>query len=129
MNNKERAILDLLKRKGVTQPQLESLLESKERVIQVRQKRRTRKFKFGIVSDTHLIDRSCALDELHDFYKRCKREGVKDVVHAGDILSGMNVYKGQIVDLLRFGVDEHIEYGLMNYPKEDGIKTYFITGN
>jgi len=129
MNKKEKKVLDLLKSKGVSQQQLEVLLESKERFISIRQKRRTRKYKFGIVSDTHLVDKSCALDELHDFYKRCKREGVHDIVHAGDILSGMNVYKGQIVDLERYGIDEHLEFGLKNYPREEGIKTYFILGN
>lgn len=125
-------LLSLLEKKHITLKQLESMLTVKEaqkasaKIIQPK----TRDiFRFGIVSDTHLVDKACALTELHAFYERCKKEGVREIVHGGDLLTGQGVYPGQINDLLCFGVDEHIAYAAQNYPKIEGIVTYVVGGN
>lgn len=123
--------LELLSNKGLTLKQLQELLEVRtEKVVAINQRRRTRHFVLGIISDTHLLDKGCAIKELHEFYKLCKKRGVHHIVHAGDLLTGLgSVYKGQINDLIAYGADDHLQYVVDNYPKEQGIKTYFIAGN
>jgi len=120
---------ELLKSKGLTAKDLERLLQPKAVKVRVKEPRKTARYKFGIVSDTHLCDKSCALSELHDFYKRCEKEGIKEVVNAGDIVAGSGrIYAGQVNDLTVFGFDDQLEYVRENYPKFKG-KTYFINGN
>lgn len=121
----------LLEEKGVSQKELERLLTTKEQQklsTKVNQPRTKLVYTFGIVSDTHLVDKGCALAELHDFYKKCKAAGVTEIVHGGDLLTGQNVYPGQSNDLLCFGVDAHVDYAAENYPKLDGIKTIVCGG-
>lgn len=119
----------LLKAKGMTARDLERLLQPKPVKVKVLQPLKTKRYKFGIVSDTHLCDKSCALSELHAFYKRCEKEGIKEVVNAGDIVAGSGrVYPGQTNDLVVFGFDDQLDYVAEQYPKFNG-KTYFINGN
>lgn len=123
---------ELLKRKSVSVRQVEELLNARsvaKAAKKIVQPKTLEVFRFGIVSDTHLCDKACALDELWDFYEKCAELGVKEVVHGGDLLTGINVYPGQVNDLVCFGVDDHIEYAVREYPKVEGIKTLFIEGN
>ena len=120
---------ELLKAKGLTAKDLERLLQPKAVKIKVVNPRKTLNYKFGIVSDTHLCDKACAISELHDFYKKCEKEGIREVVHAGDVVAGSGrVYAGQPQDLSVFGFDDQLAYVAENYPKFKG-KTYFINGN
>lgn len=85
---------------------------------------------FAIVSDTHLCSRHEKLNELHTFYAICEKVGIQTVFHAGDLSDGNgSMYRGQLSELTVYGVDRQAEYVIRNYPKFDGIKTYFITGN
>lgn len=118
-----------LESKGVSIDEVVRLLEMQKPNVEVIKRKVASHYRFGIVSDTHLADRACALNELHEFYRICKSKGIKEIVHGGDIMSGMNVYPGQINDLLCFGFDDHLKYAVENYPKVKGITTYFISGN
>ena len=118
-----------LKEKGVRLEEVMELLEAKKPNIEIIERKTKIKYSFGIVSDTHLADRACALSALTTFYKLCSKRGIKDIVHAGDIMTGINVYPGQINDLVCFGFDDHLKYAVEHYPKIKGIKTYFISGN
>jgi predicted phosphodiesterase len=62
-------------------------------------------------------------------YRRFKALGIEEVVHAGDVATGQNVYKGQLNDILCFGWSDHKKYVVENYPQVEGITTYFIEGN
>lgn len=84
---------------------------------------------FGVVSDTHLGSKKERLTELETTYDRFQTEGVKIVLHAGDITEGVGVYRGQEYEVHKQGQDEQIEYAIQSYPKRTGIKTIFITGN
>lgn len=83
----------------------------------------------GVVSDTHICSKSERLDLLHSAYHIMKRAGITDVWHAGDIVDGNKVYKGQEFQLKRIGVDEQADYCVANYPRARGITTHFIAGN
>lgn len=86
-------------------------------------------FKLGIIGDTHLNDNSCAIDELHDYYRICHEEGVEHVVHAGDLTAGGGVYKGMEYDLTYHGYTAQLESTEQNYPNIPGITTWVISGN
>lgn len=85
------------------------------------------KFKFAVVSDTHLNSKYCQLNALIDFYKMAKEEGCELVLHAGDIIDGERIYKGQEQEIINIGFEKQIEYLNSNYP--DDLPTYFICGN
>lgn len=88
-----------------------------------------KELRFGIVSDTHLCAETERLEELTEAYHIFKREGINRVFHAGDITDGFNVYRGHENHIKCFGTDKQAEYTIHNYPKIDGIDTFFITGN
>jgi predicted phosphodiesterase len=89
-----------------------------------------RNVRFAIVSDTHLCSRYERLDELHTFYAICKKVGIKTVFHAGDILEGSGrIYRGQLNDIHTYGAMRQVKYVVENYPKVDGITTYYVLGN
>ncbi len=89
----------------------------------------TKYLHFGIVSDTHMSSKQERLDALHEMYDIFKQEGVTTVFHAGDITDGVGVYKGHENEVKHHNQSDQIEYVQQNYPKLDGIQTYFITGN
>jgi len=88
-----------------------------------------KKFTFGVVSDTHLCSTEERLNELHTFYDICRRSGIRHIVHAGDLLSGDHVYKGQENEVKVFGAQKQVQYFINYYPKVKDIKTYYILGN
>lgn len=89
-----------------------------------------KEFEIWVVSDTHLWAKTCALSELHHFYKTCKERWITDILHAGDLSDwGWKVYPWQLSELAVFGYDDMLEYLKDNYPKQDWIKTHFILGN
>lgn len=122
---------NLLKELGLTEENVKKILLGKKKP---KPKVLTRyftdeEFAFGIVSDTHLCSTHEKLDELHTFYSICKKSGVKFILHAGDIVAGWGMYKGQENEVKVFGAMAQAEYAIKNYPREEGISTYFITGN
>lgn len=86
-------------------------------------------FKIGIVADTHFCSVHEKLDELHTFYAIMKKDGIKYVMNSGDLVAGWGIYKGQENEVHTFGAKNQAQYVIDNYPKVNGITTYFITGN
>lgn len=88
-------------------------------------------YKFGLISDTHLGSAEEHLEELNDFYDRLEERGIDTVFHAGDISDGWKVYKHHHQQLKpeAIGWENLREYVVNNYPRRDGIDTYYITGN
>lgn len=88
-------------------------------------------YRFGLISDTHLGSEATHLADLHDFYDRLEERGVSVVLHAGDITDGWEIHQNQIneVHAEATGWNRMRDYCVQNYPKRDGIKTLFISGN
>ena len=84
---------------------------------------------FALIGDTHLGSKFADIDTLHEFYDIARDRGVNKVFHAGDMIEGMNVYRGQLNDLEVYGVDAQIDYATLNYPKKGGLETLLISGN
>lgn len=83
----------------------------------------------GLISDTHLCSDADRLDLCEQAYDNFAREGIKTVLHAGDIMDGWTVYPGHEQFVKVIGGQAQAIYCMKNYPKRDGIKTYFIGGN
>ena len=90
----------------------------------------TQDIKVAIVSDTHLGSNTNALDELNNFYKYAKEQGVSVVLHVGDISDGYYTNRPtSIFEQHAVGFQNQLEYIAKVYPTIPGVKTYFITGN
>lgn len=115
---------------GLTEKQLERILVAKKsRKIVPLKIKIGQTYKFAAIGDTHLCSHQEKLEALYGFYNICKKEGIKDVYHAGDILEGQSTYYGQEYEIHTFGADNQVRYCVENYPKVKGITTHFITGN
>lgn len=88
---------------------------------------------FGVVSDTHLGSRYCALDMLNSAYDLFEKEGVKSVLNCGDLTEGPGNrgYQGHVNDTLEEcqtwrGLETYVS---ANYPKRKNIHTYAISSS
>ena len=90
---------------------------------------KSRTYKFGVVSDTHLNSKEQQLTHLNRMYDLFAAEGVSDVYHAGDITAGEGMFTGQVYEIFNVGFDNQADYVIKHYPKREGITTHFITGN
>jgi predicted transcriptional regulator len=89
------------------------------------------RFEFGLISDTHLGSSAEHLQELHNYYDKCKDRGIQHVFHCGDISDGWKVHQGQL-NVIRdeaAGWGRLQDYVVENYPSRQGITTHFIEGN
>lgn len=83
----------------------------------------------GLISDTHLCSDADRLDLCEKAYDLFAKEGVKTVLHAGDISDGWNVYRNHKQFVKCIGGQAQARYVVKNYPYRKGITTYFIGGN
>lgn len=91
---------------------------------------RLKTIRFAIIGDTHFCSKQDQLQVVHALYDEFTKRKIRLVFHCGDISDGF--YKNRpehIFQLKAFGSDEQAEYIIKNYPKREGIKTLFITGN
>lgn len=86
----------------------------------------------GVVSDTHLGSRNAALDALHTVYDEFLALGITTVLHAGDVVAGLGIYRQQVTDDLDDWCTTYsgqVEYAERSYPTRPGITTLMIAGN
>lgn len=109
----------------VEKRKVEALADVQGKVVINKTKENT--VRFAVTGDRHhgsLYHHGAA---LHAFYDFLKREGVKEVYDAGDLLDGHKVYKGQEFELRDLGFEKQMESVVKNSPDE--VNTFFITGN
>lgn len=85
--------------------------------------------RFALVSDTHINSKYTQLTYLHKFYDFIKSEGIDTVYHCGDIDEGEQMRPGHQYECYNQGADDHVKEIVRVYPKREGVKTHFITGN
>jgi len=87
--------------------------------------------KFGVIGDTQIGSLYQRTDALTAFYERCEDEGVKYILHAGDVLDGWRVYRGQEFELDPNAKSwpEQRQMFVDIMPRTKDITTIFITGN
>jgi len=87
-------------------------------------------FTLALVSDTHKGSNFFAKEALDKFYRYAYSKGVRDFYHAGDVTDGF--YKSRDTNWFEqyaHGFSEQLNDCISNYPRLDGVTTYFITGN
>jgi len=84
--------------------------------------------RFALIGDTHIGAKECALEELHRFYDHAKDEWVECVLHAGDLVDGCNVYKGQQFEQSEVWYQDQVKKVVRDYPNI-WVPTYFIGWN
>lgn len=125
----ERDVARFLKKRGLSIDAVINILTPQKYSQKVIGDKYVKEFSIGIIGDTHLCDKACAMDELYDYYDKCKKAGVEHIVHAGDLTAGINVYKGMEYDLSVHGFADQLKYIEEYYPKVEGITTHVISGN
>lgn len=84
----------------------------------------------GIVSDTHLCNKTQQLHLLNTAYKYFRDKGIHTVLHIGDLVDGHFAKREeQMYERFMHGADEQSEYVIDMYPNVSGITTYFIQGS
>ena len=88
-----------------------------------------RLIRFGLIGDTQINSKYTQLTHLHAFYDLCASIGIDTVFHTGDIDEGEQMRPGHQYECYEQGADDHVAEIVRVYPRREGIKTYFITGN
>jgi UDP-2,3-diacylglucosamine pyrophosphatase LpxH len=89
----------------------------------------TEVIRFALMGDTQFGSKYAQITHLHNFYDLCAELGITTVYHTGDITDGLKMRPGHEYELYEISADGQREDVVKNYPKRDGITTYFITGN
>jgi predicted phosphodiesterase len=89
----------------------------------------TETIKFAVISDTHIGSKYTQLTFLHEFYNLCKKEGIADVYHSGDLTEGLKMRVGHEYELYTVSADDMRDDIIKNYPCRKGVTTHFIIGN
>lgn len=84
-------------------------------------------FSFVAISDVRLGSKSQQLDILNDIYRKANEMGIKSVILCGNISAGLKPMIDTESNFI-FDTQGQINYIVDNFPKYEGITTYFISG-
>lgn len=87
------------------------------------------KYRFGVVSDTHLGSRYQQVSHLRSFYRLCQQRQISTVFHCGDLVDGERMYRGQEYEIFVHGADAQRKYAVKHYPKAKNVTTIVLGGN
>ena len=104
--------------------------DKKDLDIDVSQLFEGEKMRFAVISCTQIGSKYQQLTHLRAFYRLVDSRGIKVVFHCGDLVDGVNVYKGHEYELFLHGEKAQRDYCVEKYPRlENGGKTLVIAGN
>lgn len=129
-----KQVIDSLKEQGYTFEKSDNYIlrgqnPNEQTIFDARKYLDSTNLHFGLISDTHMSSIKERPDALHAMYDRFQKEGVKLVLHVGDITDGVGVFRGHEFELKHQGQTAQINHVIANYPRREGITTGFITGN
>lgn len=87
----------------------------------------TGRYRFGVVSDTHLCSKYYRADVLKTLYDWFTEQGITQVFHAGNWIDGEARFNKH--DLVVHGMDAQCRYMAEHYPQRPGITTYAVAGD
>jgi len=89
-----------------------------------------RRYKLGLVADTHLGSKYQQLTLLHDAYNIFDDRDVDTIFHSGDFIDGTGMYREQVQESFLHSAVEQRKYAEDVYPrpKKQGLKTHLIGG-
>lgn len=86
-------------------------------------------YRIGIASDTHLCSKYQQLTLLHDAYTIFDDRQVDFILHAGDLVDGIDMYREHMQEIFKHNAPDQKQYVIDNYPRSKGrTKTYIIGG-
>ena len=83
--------------------------------------------KVGVISDTHLGSKYCLRDQLKEFVHYAYDQGVREILHPGDVVDGM--YRHGVFEVSHVGLDEQARDLFETLPQLPGLNYRCITGN
>jgi predicted phosphodiesterase len=84
-------------------------------------------YRFGAIGDSHMGSKYERLDILEALYDEFERQEIDTVYHCGNWIDGE--FKFNKHDLHTAGMDGQLKYFVENYPRREGIKTQYISGD
>jgi len=88
------------------------------------------KIRFAVISCSQLGSKYQQITHLKTFYKYIQEQGIKVVLHCGDMVDGIDVYRGHEYEIFLHGAKAQKDYCIEHYPRmENGGKTFVIAGN
>jgi len=87
------------------------------------------KITIGAISDTHFGSKFQQPTLVQTAYQIFDESEVDFVLHLGDLVEGMKLYRGQDQEIFLHSADEQADYTLNNYPVRSAYKTYIISGS
>lgn len=83
--------------------------------------------KIGAISDTHLGSKYCLRGALRETIDWMYDDGIRDIVHGGDVLEGC--YRHAQYELSHSGFDAQLRDARKLFPEKPGLRYHFISGN
>lgn len=87
------------------------------------------KFKIAFCGDLHNGSTLAKHKEFIDYVNVCYETGVRDIVVAGDITAGINMYRGQNNELISWAGSEQVKIALDSMPQKKDLRYYILGGN
>jgi DNA polymerase II small subunit/DNA polymerase delta subunit B len=132
ISQKDKELMEAIKSSNLSEEELKIILSQDHVPKKIKEYSFSGKgkIKFGIIGDTHIG--SDKFDE--GLFKASgdifRKEGVKNVYHAGDILEGMSGRPGHIFELSQIGFSQQIKYAEKLFKENyKDLEIYAITGN
>jgi predicted phosphodiesterase len=83
--------------------------------------------KVAVISDTHLGSKYCLRAQLREFIHYAYSQGVREILHPGDVLDGM--YRHGMFEVSHVSVDDQAQDLFDTLPQLPGLTYHGITGN
>lgn len=83
--------------------------------------------RIGAISDTHLGSKYCLRGAIREIVKWMYEQGIRDILHAGDVLEGC--YNHARYELSHVGFDAQMDDAAKCFPQLPGLRYHFISGN
>lgn len=81
----------------------------------------------AVISDTHFGSKYCLREAISDFIAKAYAQGIRHVLHPGDLLEGM--YKHAFGELSHSGLEDQTRDAFESLPQHPGLHYHAITGN
>ena len=86
-------------------------------------------YRIGLAGDTQIGSKYQQMSLLHEAYKIFDDRKTDFNVHAGDLVDGVQMYRGHLDELFLYTADQQRKYCIEHYPTSSrGTKTYLIGG-
>lgn len=88
-------------------------------------------YSFGVFSCAHMGSKYADMDAFHDFYDLLKERNIQVAIGVGDQFEGVkgSTRPTQLNEILFYGYDKSLEYGIDMLPSRKNIQTFVIDGN